>query len=87
MARAIDAKYRLAMCACPRHGCGGSLMEDFDGRMACHLCAWPVPPPRPPTAEEKRSRGRGAEQEPDYFSGIYHVDYVPTAEEMSRAIW
>ena len=40
-----------------------------------------------PTAEEEHSRGAGVVTEPNYFAGIYHIDYVPSAEELSRAIW
>ena len=73
------------MCACPRTGCGGSVAADWDGTVVCHLCARTVPPARPPTAEERHSRGRGAEQEPDYFSGIYRIGYVPNRDEIRRA--
>ena len=73
------------MTACPRPHCRGAVGATWTGN--CHLCARPETPARAATAEEKHSRGRGAEQEPDYFSGIYRVGYVPTAEELSRAEW
>lgn len=40
---------------------------------ACTLCARSLTGARPPTAEEKRSRGRGGEQETDYSVGIYAI--------------
>ena len=49
----------------------------------CSLCARPlVGGPRPPTAEEKRSRGRGVEQPTDYTVGIYAIGQ---SEAMLRA--
>ena len=49
----------------------------------CTLCARaPGPGPRPPTLEEKRSRGRGAEQPTDYTVGIYAIGQ---SEAMLRA--
>ena len=66
-------------------GCGGSVGIMASG--VCTMCGRPAEGgPRPPTAEEKRSRGRGAEQEADYTAGIYAIDYVPTPEELSRAV-
>ena len=62
-------------------------MGVFAWHETCSLCARGLVDARPPTAEEKRSRGRGAEQEADYTAGIYAIDYVPTPEELSRAVW
>ena len=70
------------MIACPRLHCNGTLGIMGD---TCSLCARTVPPARAPTVAEKHSRGRGAEQEADYFSGIYATDYVPTRDEITRA--
>ena len=72
------------MQPCPRPGCGGSVGV-FAWHDTCSLCARGLVDPRPPTAEEKRSRGRGAEQPTDYAAGIYAIGYVPTQEELSRA--
>ena len=51
----------------------------------CNLCARADTLPRPPTAEEEHSRGRGSVT--DYTVGIFALDYVPTPEELSRAVW
>ena len=67
--------------ACPR-GCGGTVVESVDGSATCTLCARGEIVARPPTAEEKRSRGRGAEQETDYSVGIYAIGQ---SEAMLRA--
>jgi hypothetical protein len=72
--------------ACQRGACGGSMVKDGYGT-TCSLCARADTLPRPPTAEEKWSRGRGAEQPTDYTAGIYAIDYVPTVDELSRAVW
>ena len=73
------------MYACPR-GCGGSLLH-LGGQLQCGLCARGEVPARPPTAEEAGDRRLEKSNVADYFAGIYAIDYVPSAEELSRAIW
>ena len=58
------------MIACPRPGCGGTVGV-FAWLGTCSLCARGLVDPRPPTAEERYSRGRGMEQPVDYTKGIY----------------
>ena len=53
----------------------------------CSLCARTTTGTRPPTAKEAGDRRLEKSNVADYFAGIYHVDYVPSAEELSRAIW
>ena len=67
--------------ACQRGACGGSMVKDGYGT-TCSLCARTPTGPRPPTAEEKRSRGRGAVTETDYSVGIYAIGQ---SEAMLRA--
>ena len=50
-----------------RGECGGYVGTGM--HPLCQGSSWS----RPPTAEEKRSRRRGAEQPTDYFTGIYAV--------------
>ena len=69
------------MYACPRLGCGGSVGV-FEWYETCNLCARGPTAARPPTAEEKRSRGRGAVTETDYSVGIYAIGQ---SEAMLRA--
>ena len=73
------------MYACPRADCGGSVGVTWYG--SCTLCARTPTGARPPTAEEEHSRGSGVVTETNYFRGIYAIGYIPTAEELSRAIW
>ena len=74
------------MQPCPRPGCGGSVGVFAWHDETCSLCARGVVDPRPPTAEEKHSRA-GVVTETNYLKGIYRIGYVPTAEELSRAVW
>ena len=53
--------------ACPR-GCGGSLVADWNGSVACSLCVRSLDGPRPPTAEERKAQ-RKPPQEPTYHTG------------------
>ena len=74
------------MTACPRHFCRGAV--GLTWYETCFACARPLAGgARAPTAEEEHSRGSGVVTEPDYFGGIYALDYVPTSEELSRAVW
>ena len=73
--------------ACPRRGCGGSMVADWHGGMACTLCARAERGARPPTAEELRSRGSGMVTETNYQKGIYRIGYIPTIDELTRADW
>ena len=74
------------MTPCPRPGCGGTVGV-FAWHDTCSLCARGLITSRPPTAEEKWSRGRGVVTETNYLTGIYAVDYVPTPEDRRRAAW
>ena len=74
------------MYACPRD-CGGSVVEDIDGTTTCTLCARGEVLARPPTAKEAGDKRLEKSNVADYFAGIYAIDYVPSAEELSRAIW
>ena len=59
------------MTPCPRPGCGGSVVADWDGRIVCHLCARGLTAARPPTAEERYSVGPGKPIPTSYSIGIY----------------
>ena len=48
-------------------------MGVFAWHDTCSLCARGLTDPRPPAADERHSRGRGAEQETDYTVGIYAI--------------
>ena len=53
----------------------------------CSLCARPATGgPRPPTAEEIHSRGSGVVTETSYQKGIYRIGYIPTRDELTRAM-
>ena len=73
----------VAVYACPRLACGGSVGVTW--YETCSLCARAPTGPRPPTAEEKRSRGRGMEQPVDYWKGIYDPDLTETELRAYRA--
>ena len=74
------------MTACPRRNCRGSLGVTW--YETCSLCARPLAGgARPPSAFQMHSRGAGIVTEPNYFAGIYRIGYVPTPEELSRAVW
>ena len=75
----------ISITSCPRPDCGGTVGITWYN--TCNLCGRGEIAARPPTASEKRSRGRGADRETDYTSGIYRIGYIPTAEELTRAIW
>ena len=70
------------MTACPRDYCGGSRLL-YGGLVQCVLCARGEVLARPPTAEEKAQQ----QNETNYFSGIYAVGFVPTVDDLTRAIW
>ena len=72
------------MIACPRLHCNGTLGIMGD---TCCMCARTTTGPRAPTAREAGDRRLEKSNVADYFAGIYHVDYVPTQEELSQAIW
>ena len=71
------------MTDCTRTGCGGTL-GIFSYGTTCHQCARVRSQleRQPPT--KSRGRGSGVVTEPNYFAGIYALDYVPTPEELSR---
>ena len=62
-------------------------MGVFAWHDTCSLCARGLTSPRPPTGEEKHSRGSGVVTETNYQEGIYRIGYVPTVDERKRAIW
>ena len=72
------------MQACTRRFCGGALVTWHEG---CTLCGRTATGPRPPTAKEAGDKRLEKPNVTDYFTGVYHVDYVPSAEELSQAIW
>ncbi len=71
--------------ACQRGACGGSMVKDGYGT-TCSLCARADTLPRPPTAAEKRSRGRGMEQETDYTVGIYRIGQTRAMLKAKRVL-
>ena len=71
------------MTACPRRHCRGSLGVTW--YETCSLCARGETPARPPSAFQMHSRGSGIVTEPNYFTGIYAIGYVPTRDEITRA--
>ena len=73
------------MTHCPRAFCRGALGFTWSG--GCTLCARGEIAARPPTAREEHSRGSGVVKETNYFAGIYRIDYIPTPEELARAVW
>ena len=71
------------MTACQRRHCRGSLGVTW--YETCYLCARGETTARPPSAFQMYSRGSGIVTEPDYFGGIYAIDYVPTRDDITRA--
>ena len=61
-------------------------MGVFAWHDTCSLCARGLVTPRPPTAEEKHSSSI-PDHQTNYLRGIYHVDHVPTVDELKRAVW
>ena len=71
------------MTSCPRRYCRGAL--GITWYETCFACARGSTPARGPSAFQKYSRGAGIVTEPNYFGGIYAVNYVPTADDITRA--
>ena len=70
---------------CPRAFCRGALGLTWSG--ACTLCARGQIAARPPTAREEGDKRLEKPNLTDYFAGIYRIDYLPTPEELARAVW
>ena len=77
----------LAVASCARLHCNGTMCRARDGSTSCHLCGRADVATRAPTAEERSVQWRGTAQSTDYQRGVYQIGYVPSAEELSRAIW
>ena len=66
-------------------GCGGSVGIMASG--VCTMCGRPAEGgPRPPTAEEIHSSSI-PDYQTNYQKGIYRIGYVPTVDELTRAVW
>ena len=71
------------MTSCPRQNCRGSLFVTW--QLNCTQCARGETTARPPSAFQMHSRGSGVVTDTNYFGGIYAVNYVPTADDITRA--